>query len=272
MSALPTQQRMEHAEAAAFADLYAAAGPLAAELRSGFAWRGETLVTWIAAIDVLKFSRVIGVGLETPVTGEELVAIAAQYDAAAVPRSFVQLAPDARPAEAARILTAAGWTRHNNWARLARATAHPPAHVSRLRIEAVGAERAQIFGSICGTAFKLPELIARWAARLVGQPGWTHYLAYEGMEPVGTAALRIDGDIAWFGYAATLAAARGRGAQSALIARRLSDAARLGCTHAVVETAEDLPDAPSTSLRNLRRQGFEQAYLRANYVRVRKPA
>jgi GNAT superfamily N-acetyltransferase len=189
-----------------------------------------------------------------------------------VPRSFVQLAPDARPVEAARILAAAGWARHNNWARLARNTAHPPAHVSRLRIEAIGPERAEIFGSICGTAFKLPELIARWAgaarrpARLDALP------RVRGTEPVGTAALRIDGAIAWFGYAATLAAARGRGAQSALIARRLSDAARLGCTHAVVETAEDLPDAPSTSLRNLRRQGFEQVYLRANYMRVRKPA
>ena len=269
MSPRPSQQRIEHAEAAAFADLYGVAGPLAPELQSGFAWRGETLVTWAAAIDVLKFSRVIGLGLETPVSGPDVVAIAAQYDAAGVPRSFVQLAPDARPAEAARILAAAGWVRHNNWARLARDTAHPPAHVSRLRIEAIGRERAETFGSICGTAFKLPELIARWSARLVGQPGWTHYLAYDGPEAVGTAALRVDGAIAWFGYAATLAAARGRGAQSALIARRLSDAGRLGCTHAVVETAEDLPDAPSTSLRNLRRQGFEQVYLRANYVRSR---
>ena len=41
----------------------------------------------------------------------------------------------------------------------------------------------------------------------------------------------LAGDTAWLGLGATLPAFEGRGAQSALIARRVRDAARLGATY-----------------------------------------
>jgi hypothetical protein len=56
------------------------------------------------------------------------------------------------------------------------------------------------------------------------------------------------------------------GAQHALIARRLDETAARGARVAVTETGERLPDKPSHSYRNILRAGFEERYLRQNYL------
>jgi GNAT superfamily N-acetyltransferase len=61
---------------------------------------------------------------------------------------------------------------------------------------------------------------------------------------------------------ATLPGFRGRGVQSALIARRLHEAANVGCEYAVVST---LPG--SGSQRNMERRGFHVAYTKLVMVR-----
>ena len=76
----------------------------------------------------------------------------------------------------------------------------------------------------------------------------------------------IDGDVAEFGIAATLEPARGRGAQLALLHRRIADAGAAGCETLFVETGERVPNRPSASYRNILRAGFEEAYLRPNWV------
>ena len=78
--------------------------------------------------------------------------------------------------------------------------------------------------------------------------------------------MRTAGTMAWFSFAGTREGHRGRGAQSALIARRLRDARLAGCTRVSVETAEDKPEKPAPSFRNLRRLGFRFAYLRPNFL------
>jgi GNAT superfamily N-acetyltransferase len=103
--------------------------------------------------------------------------------------------------------------------------------------------------------------VAPWVAGLVGQPGWRHYLAFDGKRAVATAAMYVDGNVAWIDFASTLPECRGRGAQSALIARRVADCAESGVATMVVETAETSP-----SRRNLERLGFAAAYVRPNYL------
>jgi ribosomal protein S18 acetylase RimI-like enzyme len=71
---------------------------------------------------------------------------------------------------------------------------------------------------------------------------------------------------AWIDFASTLPEYRGRGAQSALTARRIEDCARLGGETMVVETAAATPEKGAPSLRNMQRMGFEVAYLRPNYL------
>jgi ribosomal protein S18 acetylase RimI-like enzyme len=65
--------------------------------------------------------------------------------------------------------------------------------------------------------------------------------------------------------ASTLPKARGRGAQSALVAARVRAAAELGLRWLVVETAQEVPEGNS-SLHNVRRLGFETQYERGQWV------
>ncbi|MGH7700806.1 MAG: GNAT family N-acetyltransferase, partial [Gemmatimonadales bacterium] len=153
-----------------------------------------------------------------------------------------------------------------NWAKLYRSAERLPPPGGALRVELIGAERAELFAAIVVESFAWPELLRPWLAAAVGRPGWRHYVALDRGAPVGAAALFFQGDTGWMGFAATLPTARGRGAQTALITRRLHDGTALGCRWFVVETAEDRPDAPSPSHRNVRRLGFEMAYLRPNWV------
>ena len=77
------------------------------------------------------------------------------------------------------------------------------------------------------------------------------YLARDGAEVLGAAAMSVNGDVAVLGGASTPPERRGRGAQSALLRCRLAAATELGCTLAVATAAAD-----SASARNLARHGF----------------
>jgi len=46
----------------------------------------------------------------------------------------------------------------------------------------------------------------------------------------------------------------------------MNDALTAGCKYVVEETAEDKPDKPSASNRNMYRFGFKLAYTRPNYI------
>ena len=92
--------------------------------------------------------------------------------------------------------------------------------------------------------------VARWA----GQPGWRLYLAELDGVPAAAAALVIDGAIGYLAAASTLPAFRGRGCQTALIRRRISDAAAAGCSEVCALTAEP------ASRRNLERCGLALSY------------
>jgi GNAT superfamily N-acetyltransferase len=116
------------------------------------------------------------------------------------------------------------------------------------------------------TGFGMSEPVRPWLAATVGRASWQHYLAFDGEIPVAGAALFVRQGLGWLGIASTLPTHRGRGAQSALIARRVHDAIELGCSFMAVETAEDHPERPNPSFRNVVRFGFEVAYQRPNFL------
>jgi hypothetical protein len=76
----------------------------------------------------------------------------------------------------------------------------------------------------------------------------------------------VSGEAGYLALAATKETHRRQGGQHALIARRIRDAAAQGCRTLVAESAEDRPDKPAPSFRNLRSLGFKLAYLRPNYL------
>lgn len=91
--------------------------------------------------------------------------------------------------------------------------------------------------------------------------GFRRYGARLDGAAAGAATMRLDDGVALLCGATTVAAARRRGVQAALLTARLRDAARAACTLAVVTTAPG-----SLSQRNVERQGFTLAYVRAILV------
>lgn len=227
---------------------------------------GSVVALMTRRLDVLALNRAVGVGLGTAADEAGLDALIAWYRDAGIPRFFVQLAPEARPPQLRAWLAARGLAHYNNWMKLWRDTDDTPKVVTDLRVERIGAGRAPQFATIVARGFAMPDAIRPWLVATVGRPGWRHYLAFDEEAPVAGGMLFVRGETGWLGFAATDPGHRGRGAQSALIARRIADARALGCRRLVVETGEDTPERRATSFHNLRRLGFELAYVRPNYL------
>jgi GNAT superfamily N-acetyltransferase len=101
----------------------------------------------------------------------------------------------------------------------------------------------------------------------IGRPGFHHFAAFDAGRLIATAGLSHFEDVAFLNGARTLEAFRRRGAQTALIAARIDEAQRLGCTLIATETLTMLP----SSFANLLRAGFEVAYEREVYECVKHP-
>lgn len=113
-------------------------------------------------------------------------------------------------------------------------------------------------------AYELPTgavALRRMFAREHATPGLRCYLAVIDGEPAAAGALYTDAGTGLFAGAATLPAFRRRGCQSALIARRLTDAA--ADTDLVAVTAA----AGTASHENLERHGFATAHHRTLWQR-----
>lgn len=260
-------QDMENQEIAYFSQHFCDL-PLAEaqHLGAGFRRIGGGAAMRAAAIDMPAFNRLLGLGLEAPITGALLDEATDWYRSAGAARFFIPLSKMAERPAVVRLLESRGFHHYNNWAKLYRPVRPAPVVETELRIVTAGARQREAFAEVLLKSFEWSEALRPLLANPLGRPGWKHYLAYDGETPVAAAALYIRGRMASMAFAGTLPEYRGRGAQSALIARRLQDAAEAGCRWALVETAQDKPERPVSSFRNLRRLGFELAYLRPNYL------
>jgi hypothetical protein len=260
---------LELHEADALERFHASAhGPAARALGVATHRLGSARLLCASDLDILAYNRVVGLGVGSTVDDEMLETVIEWYRDAAVKRFFIQLSPPVATPDLVGRLAQRGFTHHNNWVKLYRDASPPLETHTDLRIEKVGPEQANAFGEIFVEAFDhTPDMIP-WLAGLVGQEGWMHYIAFDGDLPVATAAMYLANGMSWFDFAATLDVARGRGAQSALIARRIEESADLGCHSLIVETAEVTTANPAPSYRNVARFGFEAAYTRPNYILV----
>lgn len=217
-------------------------------------------------IDVLAFNRVVGLGMSEPATESHLDDLVSYYRRRQIGRFFVQVCPAASPKDLPGWLEKRGFSHHNNWVKLWRGVEPCRRAESDLRVRRIGKEHAVSFARILVTSFEWPRPLESWVAQTVGRPGWRHYMAFDREAPVATAALYVDGENGWIDLASTLPEYRGRGAQGALVEKRIQDARELGLRRLVVETAEDKPEHGSSSYRNMRKYGFQTAYLRPNYI------
>ena len=267
MTAEPSARRLaelvEFGEADAYEDLFRHAPP---DLRLSVMHSGGAVLLIAPLLPIVLFNRVIGLGLREPATEATVEAILKCFRTAGSRTFAVQLSPSAAPSDLPAWLRARGLPLRDNWAKVYRAAALDVVIPTDLRIERIDRAHAAAFAEISCTAFGMPAVMQPWLTAGVGRPGWAHYLAFDGETPVAGAALFVKGDVGWLGIASTLPAHRRRGAQGALMARRIRDAAELGCRWVVTETGEDTPEHPNPSYHNMLRTGFAMAYQRPNYI------
>jgi GNAT superfamily N-acetyltransferase len=120
-------------------------------------------------------------------------------------------------------------------------------------------DELELYLEIWARGFALPEFlwpdVKRIRAAWFTVPNFHRYLALVDGQPAACAALYVHADVGYLCMSATLPELRGRGAQSALIARRWRDARDAGCRVVTTQTAFG-----GVSQHNMERAGMRLAH------------
>ena len=136
-------------------------------------------------------NRIYVCGTEGGLTREGLAQLCGMFEAAGVGRFFVWLTPGPGMESVRGWLAEAGMARnpHVTYPTLARPAGAPEPVSSDLEVrELAGEDAAQTLASVDGASW-------RDFRRSVGAPGFSHYVAYEGGRPIGSAALQVHDDV-----------------------------------------------------------------------------
>lgn len=261
----------EWIEREAWRDLLAGAPPpTRADLAVATHEARSALVLTAARVDHVLFNRTLGLGVDEPADEQTLDAILARYHEAEVERFLIHLTAHAWPRALHHWLEARGIARSQRaWVKMIRGRSPvPPAHTD-LSVRPAAPADADALGHMLAEGFSMPAEAARVWASSVGRPhGFHPYVACDGETPVAAALMYVRGDVANLVAASTLPSHRGRGAQGALLARRIVDALDLGARMLVAETGEKVPGDPQRSYRSLLRHGFRPSAVRESYAPI----
>ena len=128
-----------------------------------------------------------------------------------------------------------------------------------LAFPAAGVSKAQ-GGTLNMIAWEVPAFLAVWFGASLFADDFRHFGVKVDGRIVSTGAMYVTDGLAWLGLGATLPGFRGRGMQTAVLARRVHEAAVLGCRVVHSETAAHTPEGRNPSLDNLASVGFEHGY------------
>jgi hypothetical protein len=217
-------------------------------------------------IPQFQFNWLSGTGLNGD-DGRSIDEAVRRFRAAGQRQFIIQLPPGPRHEACMTKARGAGLREHTlAWAKFYRPTADAPEVITTLAIREVSSDERNLFASTAVAGFGMPPSMASWLSQLPGRPHWHTYVSFANREPAGAAARYIRGEFAWLGIGATKPEMRKRGGQSALLARRVADAARFGARHATTETGVPQPGQPAPSYTNILRAGFTVAYVRPNWT------
>jgi GNAT superfamily N-acetyltransferase len=204
-----------------------------------------------------NFNRVHLCGAEEGLTADGMACIADRCRQAGVERFYVWLSPGPRMQVVRGWLTDAGMTRHPHvsYPTLVRDASIPSGTTGLVEAREMDAgEAARLAERHEGIAW--PDYL-----RSAGAAGFHHFMAFDGGRPIATAVLCVFDGLGYLGTALTAEPFRGRGAQQALIAKRIETAASLGCQILVSETLSFL----KVSLGNLQKAGFKMIFEKEVY-------
>lgn len=225
------------------------------------------------------YNKLVGIGQASPATSgqvEHFLELAREQRVAKV--SF-PLGGSVRPRALPELLESHGCRRGRPGAKLWRGAgpltrlADRDGDAPSIRICRVSPTEASLWVDVVAQVWRVFASRRAWFEARAEMPGWHHYLASVDDVPAGAAALYVGqigrGDDAMtVGHlvdGVTLKRHRRIGVQHAIIRRRIMDGQRAGCELFTCETAPPLPRQPLASFRNLRREGFELAYLRYSW-------
>lgn len=204
-----------------------------------------------------NFNRVYLCGTESGMAPDSVERFIELFAAVGVKRFFVWLSPGPDMGVVRGWLNERGLTRvrWRGYPTLCRSGHSPVQFKTDFEIREVNAAQVEAARGQLGDTL-WPEY-----ARPAGKQGFFHYMAFDGERPVAIAALCLFEDLGYLMAAATAETHRKRGAQQALIAKRVERAEQIGCTTLVSETLTMLKH----SLRNLQRAGFQEVYQKEVY-------
>jgi hypothetical protein len=263
---------MDEVEAAAWRDV-AAAAPAALVDATGLTCARVGAVTLLVAprIPAPLFNRAIGLGNREPATDLLLDEVIVGFAAAGVADPWIQISAAARPSTLTAWLGDRGFVpaRRRAWVKVVRGREPPPAIATTFAVRELGdGDRAALARVLCA-AHGIPAVMGPMISVLVGRRGWRAYGALDGDTLIAGGLMRLDDRVAWLGFGGTLPSHRGRGAQGALMARRIADAIALGASTIATETGAPEADERNPSLDNMMRCGFRAAGTRANWCLAR---
>ncbi len=140
--------------------------------------------------------------------------------------------------------------------------AGPSARLPAENVRELWPDEAELFAATLSDGHGAPQSARAAVARWAEQPDWRLYVAELDGVAAAAAALVLDDGLGYLAAASTLPAFRERGCQTALIRRRISDAAAAGCAEVSTLTANP------ASRRNLERCGLELAYTKTAWRKL----
>lgn len=204
-----------------------------------------------------NFNRVYLRGTESGMAPDSLERLIELFAAAGVKRFFVWLSPGPDMDLVRGWLDKRGFSRvrWTGYPTLCRSEHSPVQFRTDFEIREVGP------AEIAAARDQLGDTMWPGYVKPAGKQGFFHYMAFDGNRPVAIAALCLFEDLGYLMAAATAETHRKRGAQQALIAKRVERAEQIGCSTLVSETLTMLEH----SLRNLQRAGFQEVYEKEVY-------
>ncbi len=257
-------QRLELAEGAANAAMVEAHRQL--EPQSGATW--ITVAGAMAMFDGVgsPITQTFGIGVTGQFADIEFAEVEAFFDARGSATSHEVSSHAAE--DTTRLLPVRGYAPIEHSTVLVRPTELPRTlRPSAVTVRRIAPDEGALWSKVSGRGWssagaELSAFIESFGRVLSQTRGVSCFLAELDGQPVAAAAMNVSTDVALLAGASTIPAARGRGAQAALLDARLTAAHQLGIPLAMVVTAPD-----STSQHNAERSGFRPVYNRTKWER-----
>jgi hypothetical protein len=272
---LGTAASIEAAEAAAWADLYAAApNAWADEVGLGTRRVGDALVIRWAATGRRYFSRAIGLGVIAPASAGAVDEILEGYAQAGISMFLLQSLPHCRPHGYERWLAGRGLEIFDTQDRVVRdgsplVTVPPGSDSRELTVEMVTRQTADEWAEFMQRVYRLDT--GRWLQQLVERPGWRQYVAREDGRLVGARGMYIGADgTAWLGMDGPVPGVTTQDYEpdAVLCAAIVGDGLARGARRFIADIEAPSACMDTPAYRSFSQLGFGRPYVRSHWTRV----